>query len=690
MRFWPAFLLLLLPVCASAADVNITADKIVRDAGGVATATGNVDILRSGETIKADKVRYDAAGHRIKAEGHVHITSAQADIHATSGDMSTEDKTGELRDAELTLPSGEHLKAIRLLRINEFTYQAFQPVMTTCPKDAETWHLYASEGTLDQAEGVFKAKHARFEFAGVPLFYTPYWQQAIRRKSGFMLPFFAFGKRRGTEWALPYYFAPRPNWDATITPHWMTARGMMTEAEVRHASTVGNETIRFEGLHDKVLKQSIGRLRGESNWRLPLDMNLALKGDEVNERNYLADFSQKSADAATRYLSSNAALSQALEYGNWSLTGIYNHDLSTLNNKATLQQYPNLSVGLNLPLFDTPATLHLVHNTTRFSNSNGASAVRDWRSYSHPYVTIPFSLLGGGLSTTVTAGTTYTKYWLNQGGARNPSLRSGEFSIDSQMVFERINDARTVRHSVIPHIRYDINVVRNQAGVPRFDSGLSPLRMSNLFSGNRYSGMDAVENVQRIAFLLTNNFETKDTPEDVARSVLSISGGAQYNIRSSRLNPNASATSFSNLLGSMSFSPMQNVSTTIEGEYDPRRTYWNRISDSLSVSNEAGDSLSAYYVVNNSELATASEIFQVAGKYVIGERWAATGEINYDVTQKSTQVSTVGITYTHPCWDVGIEFHSNKRPTGTGNGRDIGASFLIGFKGLGSVGSSAK
>ena len=690
MRFWPAILLLLLPVCASAADVNITADKIVRDADGVATATGNVDILRSGETIHADKVRYDAAGKSIKARGHVHIVSDQADIHATSGDMNTENKNGELLDADLELPGGEHLRAKRLLRINEYTYQAFQPVMTTCPKDAETWHLYAAEGTLDQGEGIFTAKHARFEFAGVPLFYTPYWQQAIRRKSGFMMPFFAFGKRRGTEWALPYYFAPRPNWDATITPHWMTARGMMTEAEVRHASTIGSEKLQFEGLHDKVLSRSRGRVRGESNWRLPLGMNLALKGDEVNDRNYLADFSQKSADAATRYLSSNATLSQALEYGRWSLTGIYNHDLSTTNNKATLQQYPNFGIGLNLPLFDTPATLHLDHNTTRFSNSNGASAVRDWRSYSHPYVTIPLNLLGGGLSTTVTAGTTYTKYWLNQGGARNPSLRSGEFSIDSQMVFERINDARTVRHSVIPHIRYDINVVRNQAGVPRFDSGLSPLRMSNLFSGNRYSGMDAVENVQRIAFLLTNNFETKDTPEDVARSVLSISGGAQYNIRSSRLNPNASATSFSNLLGSMSFSPMQNVSTTIEGEYDPRRTYWNRISDSLSVSNEAGDSLSAYYVVNNSELATASEIFQVAGKYVIGERWAATGEINYDVTQKSTQVSTVGITYTHPCWDVGIEFHSNKRPTGTGNGRDIGASFLIGFKGLGSVGSSAK
>ncbi|MDQ6966575.1 MAG: LPS assembly protein LptD, partial [Mariprofundaceae bacterium] len=111
-----------------------------------------------------------------------------------------------------------------------------------------------------------------------------------------------------------------------------------------------------------------------------------------------------------------------------------------------------------------------------------------------------------------------------------------------------------------------LNVVRQQPATPVFDSGLSPLRLSNLFSGNRFSGMDRVENVQRLAFLLSNNFETKDTPTDQARTVLSISGGAQYNIRSSRLNPAAAPTSFSNLLGIMTFTPLPNVSSTIEGE----------------------------------------------------------------------------------------------------------------------------
>lgn len=682
--------LLLLPFCASAADVDIVADKIVRDADGVATATGTVEIRRSGETIQADRVRYDVANKQINAQGNVHIVTDQADIHAASGKMNSENKSGELRDADILLPGGESVKADRLLRLDEFTYQAFDPVMTTCPKDADTWHLYASEGTLDQVEGVFRARHARFEFAGVPLFYSPYWQQAIRRKSGFMMPFFAFGKRRGTEWALPYYFAPAPDWDATLTPHWMTARGMMTEAELRHASTFGSESLRFEGLHDKLTSTSRGRLKGAAGWRLPLDLTLALNGDEVNDPNYLADFSHVANESALRYLTSSATLSQGFEYGSWSLAGIYNHDLSKVNNKATLQQFPNLDVSLGVPLFDTPATFDLTHNTTRFSNSAGATARRDWRTYLHPVVTLPLSMLGGGISTTLSAGSTYTKYWLNQGAARRPSLRSGEFSVDTQMVFERINDARTVRHSVVPRIRYDLNVVRSQPGTPNFDSGLSPLRLSNLFSGNRYSGMDAVENVQRITFLLTNDFEMKTDPLEKARSVFSISGGAQYNIRSSRLNPAAAPTAFSNLLGMMTFAPLPNVSSTIEGEYDPRRSFWNRIADGISISDADGGSVSAYYVLTNTELATTSEVFQANAKYVISERWNIDGNINYDVTQKSTQQVGVGVNYTHPCWAIGIEAHSNRRPSGTTGARDVGASILIGFKGLGSVATNAR
>ncbi len=681
---------LLSPNSAAAADVNITADKMVRDANGVVTATGKVVIQRSGETLTADRVRYDAAGKRMQAKGHVHIHSAKADIYAASGEMNTQSKSGELLNAELQLPDGERLRAKRLLRINADTYKAFDPVLTTCPTDEETWHLDASVATIDQGEGVFTARNARFVFAGVPLLYTPYWEHATRRKSGLLAPYVAFGKRRGTEWALPFYFAPSPDWDATITPHWMTARGMMTELELRHASTIGREQVRFEGLHDKVVNKSRGRLRAKGQWQLPLDMTLAIKGDEVNDRNYLADYSHSSQEVARRYLTSSAILSQNTEYSSWSLASIYNHDLSTINNKATLQQYPDFNLNLDIPLFAHKATLHFDHNTTRFSNLNGANAVRDWRVYSHPYITVPWDMLGGGISNTLTLGSTYTQYWLNSGTNRRPNLSSGEFSFDSSMVFEHINAAHTVRHTIIPRLRYDFNVVHRGAGLPNFDTTLNPLRLSNLFSGSLYSGMDNVERLNRISFLLTNNLETRPSPGATARTVLSISVGAQYNMRS-RFNVLATPTSFSNLLGLVTFSPMANVTGSAEGEYDPTRHLWNRIAATLSMNNHAGDRLAVSYVANNDiQIAPVSKIVQASGTFSIRERWVANASINYNINQRYTQQVSAGLTYRHPCWHLGFTVYHINRPTGTSSATNTGATLLIGFKGLGSVDSNAQ
>jgi len=232
------------PVCAE--DVNITADKIVRDAGGVATTSGKVEIRRRDETLEADTVRYDAARHRLEAEGNVHIRSPRGVIKAQQAEMDTASKRGVLHEATVTLPGGERLSAQRLERVDDFTYKALEPSFTTCPVDHEAWTICASEAQLDQKSGTFTARNARFEIAGVPVLYTPYWQQATRRKSGFLLPRVGSGKRRGTELALPYYFAPSVDWDATLTPHWMSARGFMSEAELRHASSLGRETVQIE------------------------------------------------------------------------------------------------------------------------------------------------------------------------------------------------------------------------------------------------------------------------------------------------------------------------------------------------------------------------------------------------------------------------------------------------------------
>ena len=166
------------------------------------------------------------------------------------------------------------------------------------------------------------AKNARLELAGIPVLYTPCWQQALRRKAGLLILYVTTSKTRGTEVALPYCFAPAKNWDATLTPHWMTARGFKGAIELRHASSAGHEEIQVEGLNDKVTSRQRGRIRGDIFHTLPYDISFTADGDHITDRNYLADFATDSDTISRSYLQSGATLSQSGELGSWALLEI--------------------------------------------------------------------------------------------------------------------------------------------------------------------------------------------------------------------------------------------------------------------------------------------------------------------------------------------------------------------------------
>ncbi len=694
MRFFslPCLLLAwmaLAPISAVwAEDVDITADKIVRDAEGVATASGKVEIKRKDETIHADTVRYDAANHQIEAEGNVIIRSPKAVVEARSAKLNTLTKQGILHDATVTLPCGERLSAKQLERVDEFTYKALQPSFTTCPVDHDAWAVYASEAIVNQKNGTFTARNARFEIAGVPVFYTPYWQQSNRRKSGFLLPEIGTGKRRGTELALPYYLAPAPDWDATFTPRWMSTRGFRPELELRHVSTMGSEIVKGEIMRDKVAGRTRSRLQAKTSWQLPGGMNLAIDADHVSDYNYLADFSSGASEAATRFLVSRATLAQQGEYGSWQLQVQHQQDMTLPSNDATLQILPRFENDLALPIFNRLAILHFDQETTRFDRNIGTQG---WRVDLHPYIEIPLELAGGGLSTTLMAGVRHARYWLadTASAAPRPTRTNGEFSVETRAIFERISADKTLRHSIEPILRYDLVNGSDQSGLPNFDSAFGRLTISNLLSSNRFSGRDRVESVNRVSLLLASRLQTKSKENDSARTVLNVKVGATYNIRK-RLSDRTLQTEplrpFSNLVGEASITPIPSLSFSAEGQYDPAARFWDTATTALSWNPASGHELRVAYRITDARFAPEAQTIDASGKLKLGPRWRTLGSWNYDTQLKITQHASLGLGYEHPCWNLTVEAYRINRPSGTSTASNFGVNFLLGINGMGSVG----
>jgi len=117
-------LLLVITPAVFAGPVDIDADQISRTANGVVHAHGHVIIKRQFDTLTADDVTYRTHEHVLQATGHVIIKSDKAMIKAEQATMHTGSKTGNMRQAVITLPGGERLTAERVRRIDDVQWTA--------------------------------------------------------------------------------------------------------------------------------------------------------------------------------------------------------------------------------------------------------------------------------------------------------------------------------------------------------------------------------------------------------------------------------------------------------------------------------------------------------------------------------------------------------------------------------------
>ncbi|MDQ6993790.1 MAG: LPS assembly protein LptD [Mariprofundus sp.] len=675
----------------AAEPVNIEADQVTHAENGIVIATGHVVIQRISETLIADKVIYRTKQHILQATGHVSIRSARATINATSAELQTESKTGRMEHATITLAGGERLQAVHLKRIDDQRFEAEQIIYSSCPIDEESWRIAASHALLDQEKGSLSTRNVRFELWQVPVLYTPWSELPLRRKSGFLTPYAATGKRRGTELALPYYMAPSDNWDATLTPHSMSARGFMGEAELRHISPIGHEKIDAAAINDRVTGRLRGRLQSDIAWQLPAAAKLSINADHISDRDYLADYGNH-INSSSRYLQSNATLSQHLQWGksqtDWFLQAEHQQDLLGASNSSTLQILPRLQSSSQWqPHANFIA--HFDQQTTRFNRRQG---VNGYRMDLHPFIELPWESTSGAINATFNSGLHHTRYWLQQSPLTNrqPTRTTAEASLEVRSDFEKISAQQGWRHVISPIIRYDFVQAPDQTNLPLFDSLFTLMRWNNLLSGNRYAGLDRIEKSNRFSLILETRLQKKQNDKAVASDILIVRLGESYDLLRQSIDPSlqtAPNRPFSNVLGEIIWQPITAVTLYSSGQYNPSGHYWSSLNSHIRLTSPAGNSLYAGFNQTNARYTTPSRLFNLQSTIKLTHRWLVTANWQYDGILKLSQRASLGVHYQHPCWNAGIDAYRSNRRSGTTTASDFGFSLLLEFKGLGSVGS---
>jgi LPS-assembly protein len=221
-------------------------------------AVGNVQIYYKGSTLEANRVIYEQATKRMRAEGNARFAEADGKIvHGEIIDVTDQFRDGFVDSLQIEGADRTRFAAPRGER-SEGRYTTFQNgVYTACeackddPSKPPRWQIRTTRIIHDEGEKMIYFEGARLEVLGVPMFYWPYFSApdpTVKRKTGVLQPKFGYSSLLGATASVPYFWALAPNYDFTLTPTFSSRQGMLLQGEWRHRLMNGSYSIRAAGI----------------------------------------------------------------------------------------------------------------------------------------------------------------------------------------------------------------------------------------------------------------------------------------------------------------------------------------------------------------------------------------------------------------------------------------------------------
>jgi LPS-assembly protein len=194
----------------------------------VITAYGKVEAEYSGRVLYAEQVIWDKKRDRVIAKGNVHIFEPTGEIlFVDEAELSGDLKNGIIKEIKLILSDESKLIAALVKREkgekSTFDYAVYSPcnVCRKTPTKPPLWQIKARRVVWDEKTEDITYTDAFMEFLGVPVFYTPYFRHpapTVKRRSGFLSPFFGGSDNYGSLFGIPYFWVIHRDKDATIIP----------------------------------------------------------------------------------------------------------------------------------------------------------------------------------------------------------------------------------------------------------------------------------------------------------------------------------------------------------------------------------------------------------------------------------------------------------------------------------------
>ncbi|GGY00164.1 LPS-assembly protein LptD [Litchfieldella qijiaojingensis] len=726
------------------AQVRAVSDTASYGADGETILGGEVILRRNDSQLEAPQVRVNAERDRAFASGPLALRDQGLLVRGDDAEVSLESDAAQVDTAHYVVHD-HRLRgdAQRLQRLEDGRYRLTEASFTTCEPGDDLWRLVSNDIVLDRESGFGTARHARLEVSRVPVFYWPWVRFPIddRRQTGFLWP--ALGLSSDSfDYAQPYYLNLAPNYDATITPRWLTEHGLLLGGEFRYLfpSDAGTFEGAFlssdKGGSDRDPDVSSRRFEGEDRWyvdyqhvgRFSPRLRYNLRYGSASDGRYFDDFGRSFGERETNNLLRLARLD-------------YRGSLWQLEARAQgFQKLEEPLLDRNKPFYRLPS---LTANA-RWRQDNGfyqqwrSNATYFWRDVDETRVPLRESAVGGRLHLSPAVGwraepswgfleprveMLHTAYELDYGERQTdfdttPSRTVPVSTVDAGLIFERELDIRGEGYlqTLEPRLNYAYVPTRDQSEFPDFDTDERAFSWNQLWSPYRFTGSDRVGDLNRLSYAATTRFLEDDTGRQ--RFSLGVGQAVFFDDRTidiagdpDTLPPERNFERFyqatrerSPVVTRLDWQVTDRWSTRYEWLYDDDLSRTERSSVGLRYRDPRGHVLNLGYRWElqgfdpsgdaEDRLGFNREDYDVSFAYRLNPRVDMIGRFLYDNTNDRALDQLAGVQWNDCCYGVQLVWREWIEDNDTANTieddfTDRGIFLRFVFKGLGGVGQGA-
>lgn len=580
-------------------------------------------------------------------------------------------------DAKMLLFEGQDKKRLKGARY------------TTCEPGVDDWYIKAGDIELDDYTQSGTARNAYVEFKGVPLLYTPYLSFSFNneRKSGLLAPTVGTTSLSGFETLIPYYINIAPDMDATVGLRYLSKRGTQLQGEFRYLNEKYSGVNNLEFLNkDNQTDDQRFYANFSHSQNFAKGWSAGYNIEKVSDNQYFSELSTRIVSTSRVNLPQEGRIDYVGDV--WRFNGLIQKYQTLDNINFPYQRLPQLTLTANKQ-WDYVNT-DLYSQWVKFDRNDKAPlAVTGSRLTVYPSISVPFTQSYGFI--TPKFGIHSTNYRLSDNnfrvGGNTISNNSDNrtlpiFSLDSGLYFER--DTNIVKNNyaqtIEPRLYYVYIPIKNQDQLPVFDSALSDLNLTSLFTENQFTGNDRINNANQVSLALTTRLIDKNSgAERIAATI-----GQRYYFADQKVVLPGNIVS------------TNNSSDVIAALTARLSNQWN-LDSFLQYNTDGGGlvrtNLLARYNPEPGKLLNMGyrytqyflEQINLSGQWPLSNGWYGVGRFNYSIREKTFIESLAGLEYDAGCWQARAVMQRVETATANAN---YGLFFQLELGGLASIGAN--